>query len=105
MTIVHTNDHTGARIFEWDDAKNRGNIAKHGIPFEYATEIFAGRVLVAEDVRKGYGEPRWRAIGVMLGTVIAIAYTVRGERIRIITARKASRNESHAYQAFCHSVA
>lgn len=92
-------------MFEWDEAKNLANIRKHGIPFEYACDVFKGPIWVSEDTRKAYGEPRWRAIGELLGSVVAVAYTKRGSRIRIISARKASRNERKAYQAHRNSLA
>src|SRR3546814_12565909 len=54
-------------MFEWDEAKNLANIRKHGVPFEYACDVFKGPIWVSEDTRKAYGEPRWQAIGELLG--------------------------------------
>jgi hypothetical protein len=83
--------------FEWDEAKRLGNIEKHGIDFIRAQRIFDGPVLVRQ---LPYGrEDRWIAIGLVDGREIAVVYTFRGEAIRIISARRARRNERQAYQA------
>jgi uncharacterized protein len=83
--------------FEWDEAKRLGNIEKHGIDFIRAQRIFDGPVLVR---RLAYGdEDRWIAIGLVDVREIAVVYTIRGEAIRIISARRARGNEREAYQA------
>lgn len=84
--------------FEWDVAKNRSNIAKHGLGFERAKTIFEGFCLVREDDRKPYGEYRDIAIGLLEGVaVIVVVYTEREDRIRIISARPANRRERKLY--------
>jgi uncharacterized DUF497 family protein len=83
--------------FEWDDDKNNLNIKKHGIDFEDAISIFLGFMLEHEDDRFDYGEVRILALGEVGGTVIAVVYTMRGESCRLISARKAKRNERDAY--------
>jgi hypothetical protein len=45
--------------FEWDEAKRAANLAKHGIDFVDALEMFAAPMFVRSDERKDYGEPRW----------------------------------------------
>ena len=83
--------------FEWDEAKRLGNVEKHGIDFIRAQRIFDGPVLVRH---LPYGsEDRWIAIGLVDGREIAVIYTLRGKAIRIISARRARRNEREAYQA------
>jgi uncharacterized DUF497 family protein len=49
--------------FEWDEAKNRANIRKHGFDFGDAEVMFRGLLLVSADTEEDYGEARWRAIG------------------------------------------
>jgi uncharacterized DUF497 family protein len=83
--------------FEWDPAKNRANRAKHGIDFEDLAGVFDKPVLSAPDHRQDYGEERWQAIGLLDDIPVVIAYAERGERIRIISARKATRHEAQAY--------
>jgi uncharacterized DUF497 family protein len=83
---------------EWDAAKNAANIAKHGIDFADAIRIFDGLTLERPDVRREYGEPRIVAFGVVDGRELAVVYTVRGGRRRIISARRAHSRERKAYR-------
>ena len=84
--------------FEWDEAKKRLNLKKHGIDFEDAREVFDSPILSALDTREDYGEDRWIAIGVIRSIVVVIAFTERGsESVRIISARKATKNEKEKY--------
>ena len=84
--------------FGWDEAKNRANIRKHGIALETAKRIFNGPVLTWSDRRKDYGEQRQLGIGRLdHEAVIVVAWTNRAGRIRLISARPASRKERSAY--------
>ena len=85
------------RVLEWDPAKQEKVLKERGIDFEDAALIFAEPVL--ESWRLRDGELRWLAIGVLDGSVFAVVYVDRGRRRRIITARKASRNERKRYYA------
>jgi len=49
--------------FEWDEAKNRANIRKHGLDFADAEEAFCSALLVSPDTREDYGEKRWAGLG------------------------------------------
>ena len=84
--------------YTWDPKKNRQNIARHGIAFEDAVEIFDGPTLERVDDRFEYGEVRVYAIGIVDGIEITVIYTdvSRTER-RIISAWKAERHEREAY--------
>ena len=84
--------------FEWDEAKNEANIAKHGISFVGAVRIFDGATLRYEDNRRVYGETRIIAIGMLNNQEIQLVYTIRGESMRIISARRAGRNERRTYR-------
>jgi uncharacterized DUF497 family protein len=84
---------------EWDDTKRQANIEKHGIDFVDAIEIFAGQFIETEDRRRDYGERRYRAVGQLGDHIIQVAYTWRGEHRRIISARRAGRNDRRAYHA------
>lgn len=84
--------------FEWDAAKNAGNLAKHGIDFEDAILIFDGPVLESADDRRDYGEARVLAFGVVDDRELAVVYTIRGVRRRIISARRAHSRERKAYR-------
>lgn len=84
--------------FEWDDKKAKSNLEKHGVSFELASEIFyRSTVFTFEDDRFDYGEVREVAIGEIEGICLYIIFTVRGESLRIISARKASIRERRAY--------
>jgi uncharacterized DUF497 family protein len=52
-------------IFEWDEAKNRSNIRKHGFHFAEVEQMFQGFLLVRPDTREDYGEERWIGIGMI----------------------------------------
>lgn len=85
--------------FEWDEAKNSANIAKHGVSFETAQRIFEGPVLTWIDGRKAYGEIRMHSIGqVERVAVLAVIHTDRDGRTRIISARPADRTERRIYE-------
>lgn len=84
--------------FEWDPAKADSNLAKHGIDFEDAIGAFDDpAVAIDPDPRSHGGETRYRAIGSVEGRILSVCYTMRGERCRIISARRASRREREAY--------
>ena len=88
--------------FEWDANKNRSNKQKHGISFEEAAEVFRYPMYEMVDARAGYGETRYIGIGrnnQMI--VLTVAYTERGERIRIISARRATKQERRTYYDYC----
>ena len=84
--------------FEWDEEKATLNERKYGVPFPFATRVFLDENRVEWiDTRRQYGEPRWITIGLIEGIEIAVAYTLRGETIRLISARKAERHEREDY--------
>jgi hypothetical protein len=86
--------------FEWDEEKDRSNEAKHGIRFRDACGAFDDpNGLDVPDER--YSDNRWLLIAqIPLTTlVVTIAYTERGERDRIISARVATRAEERTYYA------
>lgn len=86
-------------LFEWDEAKNRSNIEKHGLSFETAVRIFGGPVLSAIDARFDYGELRELSIGRIDDVVvIVVAHTDRAGITRIISARPAKRVERMRYE-------
>lgn len=73
---------------EWDDAKNRSNLAKHGLSFEDAELVFAGPCLTFVDERLDYGELRLISLGMLAGRLVVIAHAPRGGVTRIISMRK-----------------
>ena len=83
--------------FEWDANKNESNIRKHGIAFEEASKIFFRMRLEKRSDRAG--EIRYITVGKVNNRIIAVIYAPRGENIRIISARKARKNEERAYRS------
>lgn len=86
--------------FEWDENKNQANIKKHKIDFNAAATVFLDENLVEVfDDRHSADEERYVVIGKMYNTTIVlyVSYTERGEVIRIISARKATKTEKEGY--------
>ena len=89
---------------EWDEAKNEANRRKHdGIDFETAAEVFADPLHRSLPERVVDGEERWQTLGMVRGLLLLlVAHTYRDEGgeevIRIISARRATRQERQAYE-------
>ncbi len=84
--------------FEWDAAKAVENDAKHGVSFELATLVFKDPFAIERmDDREDYGEDRFILIGLAEGALLTVVHTERNGRIRIISARQATRHEQDGY--------
>ena len=84
--------------FEWDDAKAVENYAKHGISFEDARRVFDDPYAVdGVDDSEAYAEERFRTIGMVRGLLLFVVYAERGARVRLISARRATRYEQDDY--------
>ncbi len=84
--------------FEWDSAKASSNLRDHRITFPYATRVFLDPFRQQQlDTREEYGEERWIVLGRVDEWILVVVYTIRGSNIRLISARRAGRNESEAY--------
>jgi len=84
--------------FEWDDTKAAANVVDHGISFESARAVFLDPfALDSLDERTDYGEDRYTIIGMAAGRLVFVAYTLRGSRIRLISARGAEPVERRLY--------
>lgn len=88
-------------FFEWDDTKAEANRKKHGVEFvEAATVLDDPFVRIELDSLHSEGESRSTATGFSaLSRVLLVVYTERRERIRIISARKATRQERREYES------
>jgi uncharacterized DUF497 family protein len=82
---------------EWDEAKRVENLEKHGIDFADLEPLFAGETVTVLDDRFDYGEYRFITLGLTHGVVVVVAHTETDEVIRIISARRATRNEEARY--------
>jgi len=90
---------------EWDEAKNRQNLAKHGIDFETAALVFEDPHALSFQDRIIEGEERWQTFGVIneLMLIVMVAHTWWEEQgediIRLISARSATAYEKEIYEA------
>jgi uncharacterized DUF497 family protein len=86
--------------YEWDEAKNRLNIHKHGVDFMDVPSMFQHPMVMFLDQRKNYGEERWIGIGILKTILAVVVFTEPDEEtIRIISARKATTHEEKIYRA------
>lgn len=88
--------------FDWDPAKSDDNFARRGFDFAFASLIFAGTYVEADDTRQDYGEHRVIALGLADGIPLTVVFTDRvtadGSIVRrIISARLSSRKERRRY--------
>jgi uncharacterized protein len=90
--------------FDWDVAKARSNLRKHGISFESAILAFEDPYAIIELDRIEGGEYRWQTIGMAFGvSLLLVAHTIEGENeddevIRIISARRTVPSERRRYE-------
>ncbi len=82
----------------WDHEKCQRNLSKHGLDFADAHAVFRGAVFTFEDKRHSYGEQRFAGLGMLEDLVVAIVFSEPEEDlIRIISMRRATRNEQQNY--------
>jgi uncharacterized protein len=84
--------------FEWDHQKASSNVARHAVTFEMAQEVFKDAFAIENiDDREKYSEQRFTIIGMVENHLLFVAFTMRGENIRIISARGAEPHERRYY--------
>jgi uncharacterized protein len=84
--------------YQWDTDKAATNLSKHGIDFADAVSVFADDLAVTVSEER-FDEERFITIGIdALGRVLVVVYTWRGNEIRLISARKATRSERKQYE-------
>ena len=86
-------------VYEWDSSKAAANLKKHHVAFTEAATVFLDPLaLTYQDPDHSEGERRYITLGESTrGRVILVAHLDRGDRIRIISARRATRKEAHEY--------
>lgn len=88
-------------LFEWDDNKEKINLAKHGIDFSTAARVFQdeNRVEFYDEAHSDDEEDRYITIGQINGVaiIVMVVYTERENAIRLISARKATKQERSMY--------
>jgi uncharacterized DUF497 family protein len=85
--------------YEWDAAKAVSIRTKHGVDFVSVEGFDWATALIVADERFNYGEDRWLALGLIDEQLFSLAFTLRGERIRVVSLRRASRKERKLYEA------
>ena len=83
--------------FEWDEAKRQTNLRNHKLDFADAEIVFTGITFTFEDDRFEYGEDRFITLGLLREMVVVIAHTERNDTVRVISMRKATKNEQRLY--------
>jgi len=92
--------HNGRVEIEFDPAKARVNLAKHKVSFSHAEQALRDADAVTIEDPDAQGERRFVTLGMdALGRILVVVHTPRSDRVRIISARKASRGESRQYHA------
>jgi hypothetical protein len=80
-----------------ETAKRKRNLAKHGLDLADAGAVLEGRCLERIDDRRDFGEERWISIGMLGGQIVVCIWVERGEAARIISLRKADKDEQEDY--------
>lgn len=83
--------------YTWDENKRQINLATHGLDFADAHKVFEGAIILFEDNRFDYGEQRMVAIGLLDITVVVVVHVDDDDTIRIISMRRATKNEQKLY--------
>ena len=86
--------------FEWDSEKSTSNLRKHGVAFEDASTVFSDTLSITiDDPAHSKKETRCITIGNSIsGKILVVVHTERGDNIRIISAREASKKERKQYE-------
>lgn len=86
-------------MYEWDEAKRRENLRKHGVDFAIVEGFDWDNSIVFEDARERYLEQRWVAFGPIGDRLFALVFTARGEDnvTRVISLREATKKERKLY--------
>ncbi|MEI6335228.1 MAG: BrnT family toxin [Methylococcaceae bacterium] len=83
---------------EFDSRKAASNLKKHGVPFEEAASCLLDLNALAYEDNDATGENRWVLLGMShQARLLVVIYTVRGESIRLISARKPTTKEANNY--------
>ena len=82
---------------EYDPEKRLRTLELRGLDMDDAPVVFGGLKVTFEDDRIDYGEARWITVGFLNGRMVIVVWTLRGDRTRIISMRKANGKEQEIY--------
>ena len=95
-------ENTLQRLIEWDENKNRSNKIKHGVDFQQAAKVFED-IFRLEEIDEAHSDEETRYITIgRVNDILFVVYTERGEFTRLISARRATKNERRRY--LCQSL-
>lgn len=83
--------------FEWDSAKEQANRKKHGVDFRTAAKVFLDPYAIEFEDFDAIGEQRFNTIGLVDGRMLFVTYAMRGDVVRIVSARGAESHEKKRY--------
>ena len=83
--------------FTWHEQKRQATLQRRGLDFADAEMVFAGSTFTFEDDRMDYPEQRWVTLGLLRGTVVVLVHTESEDEIRVISMRKAEKDEQRLY--------
>jgi uncharacterized DUF497 family protein len=90
--------HTDPAAIEYDPKKSLSNVRKHGVNFEEAATAMLDPQALAQEDGTAEGEPRWVLLGLSAaGRLLTVVYTLRGDNVRLISARRSTSKEEQAY--------
>ena len=85
--------HTPARIV-WDDGNEADHVAKHGVPFELATDVFLDPDRIESEAKPDqHGARRWKVVGCVEGLFYTVIFAMRGDAAHIVSIRRANIRE------------
>jgi len=87
-------------LVEWDSKKSEINFEKHGVNFETAKLVFSNDYVEMYDTDHSVHEDRYLVIGIVNDMYLYVVYTPRGDRHRLISARKAKSQERRLYDCY-----
>jgi uncharacterized DUF497 family protein len=87
-------------VFEWDPEKASRNKKKHGVPFPESATVFGDLLsLTIPDPEHSVGESRYLIVGASFrGRILVVSHMERGDRVRIVSARRATLAERRKYE-------
>lgn len=91
----------GMRVkLEWDEEKRRRTLRERGLDFADVARLDWDRAVIIPDDRRDYGERREVAMAELDGRLMVVAYTIRGDALRVISFRKANARERRVFDDF-----
>jgi uncharacterized protein len=98
LARMYDDMYTSVMDYEWDPDKAAANLRQHGVDFADAVGVFEDEYALRREDPDAHGEQRFIITGIdFLGRVVVVVYTYRGECIRPISARRATRREREHY--------